>query len=262
MSRHLGAALAASLATFVLALPAQAATFRTLGGQSFDIEQGTNLTLGSVSGSQQSKDNPCVICGVTQPQQTNNAQNFGYTDYNNKGSLSTEAFFSSGILRDTNLNADTISLVNYSGQQLIDLITALGGQNAFSIGIDMNQATGLGAQTLESFFFLDVTLGSFKVIASYLPALADDIALPSIQNGTGFADYLLNGLTTAGLDPTHQYAFYARVTGANDGPDSFYIVPAVQAVPLPAGVWLFGSGIAGLGLLKLRRRKQQQQLAA
>jgi len=258
MSRLLGAALAASLATFALALPAQAATFRTLGGQSFDIEQGTNLTLGGVSGSQQSKDNPCVICGVTQPQQTNTAQNFGYTDYNNKGSLSTEAFFSSGILRDTNLNADTISLVNYSGQQLINLITALGGQQAFSIGIDMNQATGQGAQILESFFFLDVTPGSFSVVASYLPALADDIALPSINNGTGFADYFLNGLTTAVLDPTHQYAFYARVTNANDGPDSFYIVPGTQAVvPLPAGVWLFGTGLAGLGMLKLRRRKSQ-----
>jgi hypothetical protein len=240
---------------FALALPAQAATFRTLGGVNFDIDQGTNLTLGGVSGSQQSQDNPCVICGVTQPQQTNTAQNFGYTDYQNKGSLSTEAFFSSGNLRDTALNADTISLVNYSGLQLINLITALGGQNAFSIGIDMNQATGQGAQVLESFFFLDVTPGSFSVIASYLPALADDIALPSINNGTGFADYLLNGLTTAGLNPTHQYAFYARVTNANDGPDSFYIVPGVQTVPLPAGVWLFGTGLAGLGLLKMRRRK-------
>ena len=34
-----------------------------------------------------------------------------------------------------------------------------------------------------------------------------------------------------------------------------------STVPLPAGVWLFGSGIAGLGLLKMRRRKQQAAAA-
>jgi hypothetical protein len=264
MSRHLSTAVAVLLATFVLALPAQAATIRVLGGQNFDIDQGTALTLGGVpAGTQQTNDNPCVICGVTQPQQTNTVQGFGYTDYNNKGSLSTEAFFSSGILRDTNLNADTISVTNYSGQQIINLITALGGQQAFSIGIDMNQATGQGAQVLESFFFLDVTPGQFSVVASFLPALADSIALPSVNNGTGFADYLLNGLTTAGLDPTHQYAFYARVTNANDGPDSFYIVPSVQAVPLPAVGSGFPMLIAGLGgLIALNRRRKARQLAA
>jgi hypothetical protein len=256
-------ALLAGAALVATALPAQPATFRTLGGVSFDIDQGTNLTLGDVSGSQQTADNPCVICGVTQPQQTNTVQNFGYTDYNNKGSLSTEAFFSSGILRDTNLAADTISVTNYSGLQIINLITALGGQQAFSIGIDLNQASGLGPQTLESFFFLDVTPGQFSVVASFLPGLGDSIDLASINNGTGFADYFLNGLTTANLDPTHQYAFYARVTNANDGPDSFYIVPQIAAVPLPAVGTGFPALIAGLGgLIALQRRRKARALAA
>jgi hypothetical protein len=246
MIRLLGAALAASL----LALPAQAAT-RILGGQTWTIG-GANLTLGGVPAGNQPQNTPCVICGANQPNQTNFAQNFGYTDYGNQGNQTSETYFSSGILRDTVLGSDTISAVNYSGTQLINLITALGGQQAFSIGIDLNQATGQGPQTLESFFFLDLT--SKTVLASFLPDINDGIALNTINNGTGFPDYLLNGLTTAGLDPNHQYAFFARMTNTNDGPDSFFIVPGVAAVPLPAGVWLFGSGIAGLALLHRRRK--------
>lgn len=257
MKSLFGAAVAASLLVLSL-LPAQAAT-RTLGGQVWTLG-GTDLTLGGVPAGNQPQNAPCIICGANQPNQTNIDQNFGYTDYGNQGNQTSETYFSSGILRDTNLATDTISAVNYSGQQIINLITALGGQNAFSIGIDVNQANGQGAQVLESFFFLDLT--SHTVIASFLPALADDIALPTLNNGTGFPDYLLNGLTTASLDPNHQYAFFARMTNTNDGPDSFFIVPAVQAVPVPGAVWLFGSGIAGLGMLKLRRRKQQQKLLA
>jgi hypothetical protein len=268
MSRLLGAALAASLATFALAAPAQAVT-RTLGGQVFTIG-GTNLTLGGVPAGNQPQNNPCIICGANQPNQTNTALGFGYTDYGNQGNQTSETYFSSGILRDTLLGTDTISAVNYSGTQLIAVIAAINaaagipGSTGFSIGIDMNQANGQGAQTLESFFFLDVTPGSFAVLASYLPDINDGIALPSLNNGTGFPDYTLNGLTTTGLIANHQYAFFGRLTGTNDGPDSFFLTPGVAApaVPIPGAVWLFGSGIAGLGMLKLRRRKQQQQLAA
>ena len=261
MNKLLGTAFAVSLATFALALPAQAAT-RILGGQTWTIG-GTDLTLGGVPAGNQPQNAPCVICGANQPNQTNVDQNFGYTDYGNQGNLTSETYFSSGILRDTVLGADTISAVNYSGTQLINLITALGGQQSFSIGIDLNQASGQGPQTLESFFFLDLT--SKTVLASFLPDINDGIALNSINNGTGFPDYLLNGLTTAGLDPNHQYAFFARMTNINDGPDSFFIVPGTQvaAVPLPA----VGAGlpalIAGMfGLVGLHRRRKQRLLSA
>ena len=40
---------------------------------------------------------------------------------------------------------------------------------------------------------------------------------------------------------THEYAFFARMTGLNDGPDSFFIVPDVQAVPGP----IVGAGLPG-----------------
>ena len=88
------------------------------------------------------------------------------------------------------------------------------------------------------------------VLAAFLPDLDDGIALPSITNGTGFPDYLLTGLTTANLDPTHQDAFFARLTGANDGPDRFFIVPAL--VPGPVVGALLPSMLAGLGLAWLQ----------
>jgi hypothetical protein len=247
--------LAAAAILGVLSASASAVEIRTLGGIDWNIEQGTTLGFSAAQPpGNQPQNNPCIICGANQPNQTNTALGFGYTDYGNQGNLTTEAFFSSGILRDTNLLPDTISLVNYTGQQLINVVNALGGYNGgFSIGIDVNDTNK--PQTLESFFLLDLT--SKTVVASFLPGLTDDIDLLAAQNGTGFPDFQLTGLNTSMLDASHEYAFYARMTNINDGPDSFFITP--QAVPGP----MVGAGIPGLiaacgmllGLARYRRRK-------
>jgi hypothetical protein len=251
-----------------LASGAQAATFRTLGGQSWDTDGATILGLGGVPSGNQPQNNPCIICGANQPNQTNTALGFGYTDYGNQGNQTSETYFSSGILRDQILGTDTISAVNYSGQQLINVVAAINlaaglpGSTGFGIGVDMNQANGQGAQVLESFFMLDLTAHS--ILFAFSPSILDDTPLPSINNGTGFPDYTLTGLNTNGLIANHQYAFFGRLTGTNDGPDSFFLVPGVQvaAVPLPAVGAGFPALVAGLvGLVALQRKRRAKSLA-
>jgi hypothetical protein len=237
-----------------LAAPASADTV-TLGGQVWTIG-GTILQLGPSPGGGQTTNVPCIICGANQPNQTNFAAGFGYTDFGNTGNVGNVAYFSSGILRDTVLGQDSIAPTNYTGQQIANLLTFLGaGTLGFSIGVDVNDTKV--AQTLESFFFLDLT--SHTILAAFSPNPLDGVLIPSLENGTGHPDYTLTGLSLAGLDLTHEYAFFARISGANDGPDSFFIVPDVQAVPGP----LAGAGLPGLiaacgmmlGLARHRRRK-------
>jgi len=245
---------ATALFAFAATTPAHADFVRPLGGFNWTIDASVT-TLGFSTAQppgNQPQNNPCIICGANQPNQTNQALGFGYTDFGNQGNLSTAAFFSSGTVRDGSLLQDTISLVNYSGAQLIAAVAAIGGVNGgFNIGIDVNDTNK--PQTLESFFFLDVTPGSRAVLAAFLPGLDDGIDLLAPNNGTGFPDFQLTGLTTANLDPTHQYAFFARMTNLNDGPDSFFITPGVSAVPELSTWAMMILGFLGVGGMAMRK---------
>jgi len=247
MRRYLGAAVAASLATFVLALPAQAIV---LGGTEWTFSGVNTLTLSeAVPSGQQTTNLPCIICGDHQPLQPSG---FGYNDFGNTGNQTNLLFFSSGIVDDKTLGSDTLSATNYSGTFLTNYLQAGGDPNlTFSIGIDVND-TNVN-QTLESFFFLDVT--THTVLAAFINSTTGNLVAPN--NGTGYPDMTLGTFSLAGLDPTHEYAFFARISGANDGPDSFFLVPNVTAVPIPA----VGSGlpmlIAGMmGLVALNRKRK------
>jgi hypothetical protein len=136
-----------------------------LGGLDWTFNGVNTLTLtDAIPTGNQVKNLPCVICGEHQPLQPTG---FGYNDFGNTGNQSNLLFFSSGIVNDTNLGSDTLSVTNYSGSFLANFLQSQGDLNlTFSIGIDVNDAAGQPRQTLESFFFLDVT--TQKVLAAFI----------------------------------------------------------------------------------------------
>jgi len=225
-----------------------------LGGQTW-ANTGTALSLSAVvPGGNQPRNIQCVICGDNQPQQ---AGDFGYTNFKNTGSADSLIYFSTNVSGGGNAGFDTVG-TPYDGSFLRAYLAANGDPNlTFSIGIDVND-TGQ-AQTLEAFALLNLT--QHTVLAQYSLLQPGGALIPSQNNGTGFPDYTLSGFDiNIGTDIQlgDQLIFYARISGANDGPDSFFLVP--QAVPGP----VVGAGLPGvlagcLGLWGLARRRRARQ---
>lgn len=235
------------------ALSAPAYAQVVLGGQTW-TNTGTTLSLdATVPGGNQPLNIQCVICGDNQPQQ---ALDFGYTNFKNSGNLSDAIFFSTNVTGGGNPGVDTVGLP-YDGSFLRAYLEANGDPSlTFSIGIDVND-TG-EAQTLEAFALLNLT--QHTVLAQYSLLQPGGALIPSQNNGTGFPDYTLNGFNInlgSDIQLGDQLIFYARISGANDGPDSFFLIP--QQVPGP----IAGAGIPGLiaacgfmlALARNRRRK-------
>jgi len=250
-----GAALLAVLAV----TPAKAVL---LGNDAQDWNLAGALTLqltNAVPSGQQTTNLPCIICGAHQPQQP---ALLGYNWFGNQGNDSSLSFFSTAAVPQGpgGLAQDTLG-AGYSLLPGSPLLTALAGNLSFTIGVDVNDTNK--PQTLESFWVLNLT--DHTVLAVFSPNPLDGQLLVAANNGTGFPDMtlsLLGGslINLANVDPNDTLLFFARITGANDGPDSFFIVPQVTAVPLgPAGPF-FTAGLVGLWLLN-RRRKQKAALA-
>ena len=217
-----------------LAVPASA-DFVTLGGVQWSTTGVDNLVLTPVvPGGNQPQNIQCVICGDNQPQQ---AADFGYTNFKNAGNQTSEIFFSSNILGGGNPGANTVG-IGYDGSFLRAYLLATGDPTlTFSIGVDVNDTNS--PQTLQSFFLLNLTTHTV------LSAFTTPTLVPTQNNGTGFPDYTLGDFNiTLGTDihVGDQLIFFANLQNANDGPDSFFIVPNVAAVPGP----MVGAGIPGL----------------
>jgi hypothetical protein len=235
-----------------LALPAQATTV-TLGGVTWDTTNSGSLSLSAtVPGGNQPQNVPCVICGASQPQQP---ANFGYNDYSNAGNLSSITAFSDQGNGARNTLADNTFATGYqvgAGSPFLLYLLSQGDTSlGFSIGVDINSTNQ--AETLNAFYFLDLT--THTVLASFTGGTTGNV--PDINNGTGFPDYTIAGsllnLNDVSLGDT--VLFVALMSGLNDGPDSFFIEPALTAAtPLPASLALFGAGLVGLaGLLRRKR---------
>ncbi len=251
--------LAATFATFV----ATSANAAILGNDLLDWNTSGAATLSLtpvVPGGNQPTNLPCIICGANQPQQP---ADLGYNNFGNQGNQTVESYFSTSVVGGS-LGLDVFGGVNtgYAINAGSPLLNALGGQTTFSIGLDVND-TG-SAQVLESFWFLNFS--THTVLGVFSPNPLDGTPVPAPNNGTGFPDYTIAGLSLAGVSAGDRIGFFARITNANDGPDSFFIVPNVAAVPIPA----VGTGIPGIiggvallltWLRKRRRRRFELGLA-
>jgi hypothetical protein len=218
------------------------------GGTTF-TGNGTILTLTpAVPPGNQPRNIACIICGENQPQQPTG---FGYNDFGNAGNQSTINAFSSGIVRDR-LDDNTLGTGYDIGAGSVFLLS-LAGRTNFDVGFDVND-TGT-AQTLESFWFLNLTQRT--VLAAFSPG-PGGTEVPSVNNGTGFPDYTLTGfdLQRGDIRPGDQVIFFARITGANDGPDSFFLTPAPTAAVPELSTWaMMVLGFLGVGgIATLRRR--------
>ncbi len=241
--------------SLLLAATALAALFSTpakavlIGGVDWTLAGATTLTVTPTAPGQQVTNLPCLICGANQPQQPTG---FGYNLFGNTGNLSTVPFFSTATVGGS-LAPDVIG-TGYSIGDGSAFRTALGNNLTFSVGLDVNQAGT--AQTLESFWFLNLT--THQVLGVFSPE-PGGLLVPALSNGTGFPDYTISGLSLANVNLGDQIIFFARITGANDGPDSFFLLPQAGPgdVPIPPAIALFGSVIAGgIGLSAIRNRRR------
>jgi len=237
-------------ATALLALAAPASADVILGGQLWTTGGASTLSLTpTVPGGNQPLNQPCIICGANQPQQL---ANFGYTNFQNNGGTDSIAFFSTAVIGGGNPGADTVG-IGYDGSFLRQYLLS---QNDpafnFTIGFDVND-TGT-PQTLESFWFLNLT--QHTVLAAFSPE-PGGVLVPSQNNGTGFPDYTLSGfsLDRGDIAPGDQIIFFARITGANDGPDSFFLQATPTAAVPELSTWaMMIVGFLGVGGLAMRRR--------
>lgn len=188
----------------------------------------------------------CIICGTNQPQQD---ATFGYNNYQQGGNITEFKAFSTSQLGGVQLAQDQLGL----GYSQTFLLAFLAAQNAIrlDIGIDVNTATGQGAENLLYFAALNLT--QHTVLAHYF----GPTPLPTANNGTGFPDYVLTGfdINRGDILPGDDVLFFARWNNTTDGAESFFLVP--QPVPGPiVGAGLPGLLAAVLGLWGLHRRRR------
>lgn len=249
--------LLSAVAVLALTVPAHADV--VLGGQNW-TGTGVQLQLTpTVPGGNQPQNAPCVICGANQPGQP---AGFGYNDYGNTGNLpSVTSFSDQGNGGRNQLANNTFDPTNGgyqigTGSLFLAFLLANGatpGNLGFSIGVDVNDAAGQPPQTLDSFYFLNLT--THTVLASFTGGTEGNLQFAN--NGTGFPDYTITGLTLNGINQGDTVLFVARMHGLTDGPDSFFLLPAVPGPVVGAGLpGLLAACFGLIGLNRLRRKRR------
>jgi hypothetical protein len=128
-------------------------------------------------------------------------------------------------------------------------IRALVG-DVFSVGVDANIATGSAFVQTVTEFTLSILGGADLFTLDHASSIDADVA-----NGNGFTDYIIGVFSLAGLSDATQVVFTLSMTGLTDGAEQFYFLDEPEVVPVPAALWLMGSGLAGLGFAGRRKKK-------
>jgi hypothetical protein len=196
----------------------------------------------------QSTSNPCIIC-ATQAQQPGD---FGFNNFTANGGTSSYNMFSDALASRDHAGDGVQNLPNQA-YTVSQIVTALGGKNAFDVAIDVN--TAQGAERLLSFEVLINGVQQYFYNGGATGTLIGNAS----SNGNGFADWILSRIDLSKYASTDSVLFHANWNNASDGGESFFIVNPSQ-VPIPPAVALFGLGLAGIGLLKRASKKRNANL--